>query len=76
MSRPPEPDKLPQMKGRLDRPGQEKETLRLEYFLIEDTVEEGLLIRIEVANKFLNDYIMPLAKFYEIAVGKSVLPDL
>ena len=71
LSRPPEPDKLPQMKGRLDRPGQEKETLRLEYFLIEDTVEEGQIIRIEVANKFLNDYVMPLAKFYEIAVGKS-----
>lgn len=71
LTRPPEPDKLPQMKGRLDRPGQEKEVLRLEYFLVGDTVEEGLLVRLEIANKFLNDYIMPLAKFYEIAVGKK-----
>lgn len=71
LTRPPEPDKLPQMKGRLDRPGQLKDNLRLEYFLIGDTVEEGLLVRLEIANKFLNEYIMPLAKFYEIAVGKK-----
>lgn len=72
VTRPPEPDKLPQMKGRLDRPGQKKEVLRLEYFLIGDTVEEGLLIRLDIANKFMNDYIMPMARFYEIAVKGEI----
>ena len=71
LTRPPEPDKLPQMKGRLDRPGQKRNLLNLEYFLIGESIEEGLLIRLEIANRFFNSYLMPLARFYEIAVGKG-----
>jgi len=33
VTRPLEPDKLPQMKGKLDIPGQIKEVLRLDCFL-------------------------------------------
>jgi hypothetical protein len=58
------------MKGRLDRPGQTEETLRIEYFIIENTIEEADLFRLEVARKFMNDYIMPLEKFFDYAVGK------
>lgn len=71
LTRPPEPDKLPQMKGRLDRPGQKRNLLNLEYFLIGESIEEGLLIRLEIANRFFNSYLMPLARFYEISVGKG-----
>jgi hypothetical protein len=71
LTRPPQPDKLPQMKGRLDRPGQEKELLRLEYVLIKDTIEEAWLIRLEMANTFYKNHIMPLADFYDIAIGKN-----
>ena len=71
LTRPPEPDKLPQMKGRLDRPGQKRNLLNLEYFLIGESIEEGLLVRLEIANRFFNSYLMPLAMFYEISVGKG-----
>lgn len=64
---PPEPDKLPQMKGRLDRPGQNSETLKMHYYIVGDTIEEALIFRLEMAQKAVNEYIMPLAQFYEIA---------
>lgn len=67
--RPPTPDSLPQIKGRLARPGQKNNNLRIEYFVFENTIEEGLLIRLEIASKFVHQYIMPLAKFYNISVN-------
>ena len=71
VTRPPYPDLLPQMKGRLDRPGQKTDTLQIEYILVKDTIEEALLLRLEMANNFYKNHIMPLAEFYEIAVKKN-----
>jgi len=67
----PEPDKLPQMKGRLDRPNQLSNILHIEYIYIQDTIDRGGMIRLEMANNFYNDYLMPLAEFYEISLGKT-----
>jgi len=69
--RPPEPDKLPQMKGRLARPGQKAEELKLEYLLVEDTIEEAGVERLERAQKFHRDHLMPLAEFYDLALGRG-----
>jgi hypothetical protein len=69
--RPPEPDKLPQIKGRLDRPGQENDNLYIEYFILKDTIEEGLILRLNIASNFMHHHIMPLAKFYEISVNHA-----
>jgi len=71
ITRPCDPDKIPQMKGRLDRPGQQKEDLNIEYFIVDDTIEDALLLRLEMANNFHKNYIMPLAEFYDIAVGRK-----
>ncbi|AYV78965.1 MAG: DEAD/SNF2-like helicase, partial [Edafosvirus sp.] len=68
LMRPYLPDLLFQMKGRLDRPGQQKDILNLEYILIENTIEEAWLYRLEMAQNFHNKFIMPLAEFYELAV--------
>ena len=68
LTRPPEPDKLPQMKGRLDRPGQLNTNLNLEYILIKDTIEEALLYRLEMCSNFYKNYILPLADFYDLSV--------
>ena len=73
LSRPPEPDRLDQMKGRLDRPGQKETNLYLEYLLTEGTIEEALLIRLQIANHFYKSHILPLAEFYEIAIGKKTV---
>ena len=67
--RPPQSDKLPQIKGRLDRPGQKVNDLFIEYFILKDTIEEGLIIRLNIASQFLHKYIMPLAKFYDVSVN-------
>jgi hypothetical protein len=67
--RPPEPDKLPQMKGRLARPGQKAAELKLEYLLVERTIEEAGVERLERAQKFHRDHLMPLAEFYDLALG-------
>lgn len=67
--RPPQPDHLPQIKGRLDRPGQKSDNLRIEYFILKDTIEEGLILRLNMASKFVHKYIMPLAKFYDLSVN-------
>ena len=71
VTRPPEPDKLMQMKGRLDRHGQKSDKLYLEYILTKDTIEEAWLIRMDIANHFYKNHIMPLAEFYDIAIGKK-----
>lgn len=67
----PEPDKLPQMKGRLDRPNQINNVLYIEYVYIDNTIDRAGMLRLEMANRFFNDYIMPLADYYDIAVGKK-----
>nr|AEX62930.1 putative helicase [Moumouvirus Monve] len=69
--RPPTPDTLPQIKGRLSRPGQESDDLFIEYFIIKDSIEEGLILRMNIASKFLHQYIMPLSKFYDVSVNYS-----
>lgn len=68
LTRVPESDKLPQMKGRLDRPGQKSNILYLEYLLITNTVEDANLYKLEVANNFYGNYVLPLAEYYKIAV--------
>ncbi|AGF85442.1 helicase family protein [Moumouvirus goulette] len=69
--RPPTPDTLPQIKGRLSRPGQKSDNLYLEYFVLKNTIDEGLILRMNIASKFLHQYIMPLSKFYDISVNYS-----
>lgn len=66
--RPPQPDKLPQIKGRLDRPGNKFNNLFIEYFVLKDTIEMGLILRLNIASQFVQKYIMPLAKFYDISI--------
>lgn len=68
LTRPPEPDKLPQMKGRLDRPNQKLDTLYIEYVLIKNTIEDADLYKLEIAKNFYNQHILPLAEYYRIAV--------
>lgn len=66
--RPPQPDLLPQIKGRLDRPGNKFTDLQIEYFIIKDTIDEGLIVRMNIASQFIQKYIMPLAKFYKVSL--------
>ncbi len=65
MMKPPEPDKLPQIKGRLDRPGQKSTKLYLEYIVIKNTIEEIDMIKLEISNSFYKGHIIPLANYYE-----------
>ena len=67
--RPPPPDVLPQIRGRLDRFGQSKNELYIEYFVLKNTLEEGLILRMNIASQFVHKYIMPLAQFYEVSVN-------
>lgn len=76
ITRVPEPNLVPQMKGRLDRKGQKDDVLEITYLLLENTIEEAWLLRMEIANGFYNNHIMPLATFYDIAVGKKNINDL
>jgi hypothetical protein len=66
--KPPYNDILPQMKGRLDRPGQKSNDLLIYYIIAENTVEEGLLVKMQIANNFYKDYILPLSKYYKLAI--------
>ena len=68
LTRPPEPDKLPQMKGRLDRPGQISLDLAISYIIIANTIEEAHYTRLEICNRFYSNHIMPLCDFYSLAV--------
>ncbi len=68
LTRPPEPDKLPQMKGRLDRPGQKESHLDIYYMVLERTIEEAKYLRIDLCNKFYSNHIMPLGDFYTLAL--------
>lgn len=68
ITRPPDADKLPQMKGRLDRPNQKNNILSMEYLLFENTVEDAMLYKLEMSKKFHGQYILPLAEFYKLAI--------
>lgn len=63
--KPPEPDKLPQIKGRLDRPGQNSSKLFIEYIIIADTIDQIDLINLDLANNFYSSHIIPLANYYD-----------
>jgi hypothetical protein len=65
LMKPAEPDKLPQIKGRLDRPNQKATKLYLEYIIIQDTIEEIDLIKLELSNNFYRGHIVPLANYYD-----------
>ena len=67
----PQPDKTPQIKGRLDRPGQKLSELNMEYFVFKNTIDEGLIIRMNMCNQFVRGHIMPLSKFYDISVNHA-----
>lgn len=67
--RPPRPDYLPQIKGRLDRPGQQSNKLHVEYFVLDKTIEVGLILRMNISSQFVQKYIMPLSKFYDVSVN-------
>jgi len=69
LTRIPDPDKIQQMKGRLDRYGQKSNNLYMEYILLENTIEEGQLYKLEVSRNFYNNHIVPLADFYKCALG-------
>ena len=71
VSRVPNPDILPQCLGRLNRPGQKSDILYMEYIILENTIDEASLLRLELCNNFYKNHIMPLAEFYEIAVGRK-----
>jgi hypothetical protein len=66
--RPPAPDILPQIKGRLDRHGQKNNELHIEYVIVKGTIEEASLDRLSLARNFYNTHIMPLSEFYKIAL--------
>lgn len=68
ITRPPDADKLPQMMGRLDRPMQKNNILYIEYFLFENTIDEAMIYKLNMAKKFHGHYILPLAEFYKLAI--------
>lgn len=63
--RPTESDKIPQIKGRIDRPTQICNNLYLEYIIIKDTIQEIDLVKLEIANNFYKSHIVPLANYYD-----------
>jgi hypothetical protein len=65
LMKPPEPDKLPQIKGRLDRPTQTAKKLYLEYVVVADTIEEIDIVKLELSNTFYRGHIVPLANYYD-----------
>jgi hypothetical protein len=58
--RPIESDKIPQIKGRLDRPGQKAKSLEINFVIINGSIEELDITRIDIANNFYNNHILPL----------------
>ena len=73
ITRPPNPDLLPQMKGRLDRFGQKNNNLYIEYLIVKDTIEEAGILKLEMCSNFYKDYILPLAVFYDLATNRNIL---
>ncbi|KAJ9465403.1 putative helicase [Diplonema papillatum] len=71
--RPQPGDLIEQMKGRVDRPGQEAKTLVLTVIYAENTVEEAEAANIRLCGAFFRQYIDPLSRlFHERAVEASV----
>jgi hypothetical protein len=68
ITRPVEPDLVPQMRGRLGRPGQENTQLHWVWIVAKDTIEEIKLERNKMAEQFHGEYIMPLAELYQRAL--------
>ncbi len=62
LSPPIDSDKIPQLKGRLDRPSQKSTILYLYFYAIENTIHTMLLQKMDIATNFYNQYIMPIAK--------------
>jgi len=76
ITRPPNPDVLPQMKGRLDRPEQKDDQLSIKFLFVDNTVDNASIFRLELANNFRNHYILPISEYYELAVGKKKKEDI
>lgn len=68
LMRPPAPDLLPQIKGRLDRHGQKNKELYITYIVLSNTIEEASLDRLNLAQNFYKNHIMPLSEFYKLAI--------
>jgi superfamily II DNA or RNA helicase len=65
-------DVLPQCKGRLDRPGQKNKNLYLEYIYLDKTIEIAGMYKIALGNNFYDNYVLPLAEFYKIAIEGKI----
>merc|ERR1719343_1304705 len=52
------------MKGRVDRPGQERKDLLLVVVVAEHTIEEAKFANIRLAGNFFREYIAPVATKY------------
>jgi hypothetical protein len=70
------PDVLVQMKGRLDRGLQKANILHLELILLGETIEEANLQILDLENRFRKNFILPLADYYDIAVGRKTIKDI
>lgn len=62
--RPTPGDHLEQMKGRIDRPGQDTKELLLHVIVCEHTIEEVKFANIRLAGNFFREYIAPVATRY------------
>src|SRR5690606_16517595 len=51
----PQSDKISQMRGRLDRPGQNSNKLYFELIMVENSIEDAQLFALELANNFYNN---------------------
>lgn len=65
VTRPPTPDKITQLKGRLDRPGQEHPQLYMEYLII-DRADFIAHKNLNKALKFVNESIKPIAEHFTV----------
>jgi len=63
--RPTPGDHLEQMKGRIDRPGQQRKDLLLVVVVAEHTIEEAKFANIHLAGSFFREYIAPVATKYK-----------
>ena len=72
--RPQPGDLIEQMKGRIDRPGQETKNLTLVVLYAENTIEEAEAANIRLCGSFFRQYIDPLSRsFQECAIEASAM---
>lgn len=64
--RPQPGDRLEQMKGRIDRPGQPRDELELVVVLAANTVEEAEAANIRLCGTFFRHYISPHSREFEL----------